>query len=83
MVCQCHVIEHILLSPKKTALHDDLLHILSLHVDPILPLPRPQMLLVLYHILGVIPAYQPLIGPMLNELCLGIQVGQSPFWSLC
>ncbi|KAG6482942.1 hypothetical protein ZIOFF_059581 [Zingiber officinale] len=67
------VIEHILLSPKKTALHDDLLHILSMHLDPILPLPRPRMLLVLYHVLGVIPAYQPLIGPMLNELCLGIQ----------
>ncbi|XP_074569489.1 LOW QUALITY PROTEIN: protein ILITYHIA-like [Curcuma longa] len=70
------VIEHILLSPKKTALHDDLLHILSMHLDPILPLPRPRMLLVLYHVLGVIPAYQPLIGPMLNELCLGIQADE-------
>lgn len=28
---------------------------------------------VLYHVLGVIPAYQASIGPALNELCLGLQ----------
>ncbi|KAF8392111.1 hypothetical protein HHK36_022453 [Tetracentron sinense] len=28
---------------------------------------------VLYHVLGVVPAYQASIGPMLNELCLGLQ----------
>lgn len=67
------IMEQILLSSKKTGLHDDVLHILSLHLDPILPLPRLQMLSVLYHVLGVVPAYQALVGPMLNELCLGLQ----------
>lgn len=40
------VIERILLSPKKTGLHDDVLQILFLHMDPILPLPRIRMLSV-------------------------------------
>ncbi|KAL0317538.1 UNVERIFIED_CONTAM: protein ILITYHIA [Sesamum angustifolium] len=66
------VIERILLSPKKTGLHDDVLQILFLHMDPILPLPRIRMLSVLYHVLGVVPAYQTSIGPALNELCLGL-----------
>ncbi|KAK6156422.1 hypothetical protein DH2020_010670 [Rehmannia glutinosa] len=44
------IIERILLSPKKTGLHDD----------------------VLYHVLGVVPAYHKSIGPALNELCLGL-----------
>ncbi|KAL6586597.1 eIF-2-alpha kinase activator GCN1 [Orobanche minor] len=66
------VIERILLSPKKTGLHDDILQILFLHMDPILPLPRIRMLSVLYHVLGVVPAYHTSIGPALNELCLGL-----------
>lgn len=70
------IIEQILLSSKKTALHGDVLQILSMHLDPILPLPRPRMLSVLYHVLGVVPAYQASIGPMLNELCLGLQVDE-------
>lgn len=28
---------------------------------------------VLYHVLGVVPAHQASVGPMLNELCLGLQ----------
>lgn len=28
---------------------------------------------VLYHVLGVVPAYQNSIGPALNELCLGLR----------
>jgi hypothetical protein len=28
---------------------------------------------VLYHVLGVVPAYQASVGPALNELCLGLQ----------
>ncbi|KAL3812577.1 hypothetical protein ACJIZ3_013845 [Penstemon smallii] len=67
------IIERILLSPKKTGLHDDVLKILFLHLDPILPLPRIRMLSVLYHVLGIVPAYQASIGPALNELCLGLQ----------
>ncbi|KAF6144359.1 hypothetical protein GIB67_024586 [Kingdonia uniflora] len=67
------ILEQILLSLKKTRLHEDVLRLLSLHLDPILPLPRLRMLSVLYHVLGVVPAYQALVVPMLNELCLGLQ----------
>lgn len=110
------IMERILLSSKKTGLHDDVLRVLYLHMDPLLPLPRLRMLSVndlnflaciyfdfpfffflwflffcflfilsssityfplafqvLYHVLGVIPAYQASIGPALNELCLGLQ----------
>lgn len=38
--------ERILLSPKKTKLHDDVLKIIFLHLDSFLPLPRVQMLSV-------------------------------------
>ncbi|KAL5566833.1 hypothetical protein UlMin_029997 [Ulmus minor] len=67
------IMERILLSSKKTGLHDDVLRILYMHMDPLLPLPRIKMLSVLYHVLGVAPAYQGSIGPALNELCLGLQ----------
>ncbi|KAM3200382.1 protein ILITYHIA isoform X1 [Capsicum annuum] len=67
------IMERILLSPKKTRLHDDVLKIIFLHLDSFLPLPRVQMLSVLYHVLGVVPAYQATIGPALNELCLGVK----------
>nr|XP_043618177.1 protein ILITYHIA [Erigeron canadensis] len=67
------ILERILSSPKKTRLHDDVLRILFLHMDPILPLPRLQMLSVLYHVLGAIPAYQGSVAPALNELCLGLR----------
>lgn len=40
------IMEKILLSPKKTGLHGDVLRILYLHLDPILPVPRVQMLSV-------------------------------------
>nr|KAJ0193373.1 hypothetical protein LSAT_V11C800422280 [Lactuca sativa] len=65
--------ERILSSPKKTRLHGDVLQILFLHMDPILPLPRLKMLSVLYHVLGAIPSYQGSVGPALDELCLGLQ----------
>ncbi|KAL5712127.1 eIF-2-alpha kinase activator GCN1 [Ranunculus cassubicifolius] len=67
------IMEQILLSAKKTKLHDDVIRILSLHLDPVLPLPRLRMLSVLYHVLGVVPSYQASVAPMLNELCLGLQ----------
>ncbi|KAG7021005.1 Protein ILITYHIA [Cucurbita argyrosperma subsp. argyrosperma] len=67
------IMEKILLSSKKTGLHDDVLRVLYLHMDPLLPLPRLRMLSVLYHVLGVVPAFQASIGPALNELCLGLQ----------
>ncbi|KAH9784172.1 protein ILITYHIA [Citrus sinensis] len=75
------IIERILLSPKRTGLHDDVLQMLYKHMDPLLPLPRLRMIsvtyqtliLVLYHVLGVVPSYQAAIGSALNELCLGLQ----------
>ncbi|KAJ4721119.1 translational activator GCN1 [Melia azedarach] len=67
------IMERILLSPKKTGLHDDVLQILYKHMDPLLPLPRLRMISVLYHVLGVVPSYQAAIGSALNELCLGLQ----------
>ncbi|ESQ38842.1 hypothetical protein EUTSA_v10022486mg [Eutrema salsugineum] len=67
------ILERILLSSKRTKLHDDVLRILFMHLDPMLPLPRLRMISVLYHVLGVVPAYQASVGPALNELCLGLQ----------
>ncbi|KAM7250092.1 hypothetical protein ACFE04_021975 [Oxalis oulophora] len=67
------IMERILLSSKKTALHDDVLRVLYMHMDPFLPLPRIRMLSVLYHVLGIAPAYQTSIGSALNEICLGLQ----------
>ncbi|KAB2629923.1 translational activator GCN1 [Pyrus ussuriensis x Pyrus communis] len=66
------IMERILLCSKKTGLHNDVLQILYLHMDPLLPLPRLRMISVLYHVLGVVPAYQASVGPALNELCLGV-----------
>ncbi|XP_019193916.1 PREDICTED: eIF-2-alpha kinase activator GCN1 isoform X14 [Ipomoea nil] len=70
------IMERILLSSKKTRLHEDVLQIIFLHLDPVLPLPRVRMLSVLYHVLGVVPAYQASIGPSLNELCLGLSAAE-------
>ncbi|PWA68142.1 ILITYHIA [Artemisia annua] len=67
------IMERILSSPKKTRLHDDVLRILFLHMDPILPLPRLRMLSVLYHVIGAIPSYHGSVAPALNELCLGLK----------
>lgn len=67
------IMERILLSSKKTGLHDDVLQIINLHLDPLLPLPRLRMISALYNVLGVVPAYQALVGSALNELCLGLQ----------
>lgn len=47
ITCPCQIMEQILLSSKKTGLHDDALQIISLHLDPILPLPRLRMLSVI------------------------------------
>ncbi|KAL2941260.1 Protein ILITYHIA [Bienertia sinuspersici] len=67
------IMEWILLAPKNTAVHNEVLRVLYLHTDPILPLPRLRMLSVLYHVLGVVPAQQAAIGSTLNELCLGLK----------
>ncbi|VFQ92643.1 unnamed protein product [Cuscuta campestris] len=70
------IMERILLASKKTRLHEDVLRIIFLHLDPALPLPRIRMLSALYHVLGVVPAYQASIGPSLNELCLGLAAAE-------
>lgn len=44
--------ERILLCSKKTGLHDDVLRILYLHMDPLLPLPRLRMISVTGFSLG-------------------------------
>ncbi|CAN1233879.1 Protein ILITYHIA [Linum perenne] len=67
------IMERILLSSKRTGLHDDVLRVIYMHMDPLLPLPRLRMLSTLYHVLGIVPAYQGSIGPALNELCLGLR----------
>lgn len=41
------IMEWILLSPKKTVVHHEVLRVLYLHTDPILPLPRLRMLSVM------------------------------------
>lgn len=66
------IIERILMSSKKSGLHDDVLRIVYLHMDPLLPLPRLRMLSVLYHVLSIVPGYQASIGRALNELSLGL-----------
>lgn len=47
MIC-IQIMERILLSSKKTGLHDDVLQIINLHLDPLLPLPRLRMISVAY-----------------------------------
>ncbi|KAG0555734.1 hypothetical protein KC19_11G000200 [Ceratodon purpureus] len=67
------VLEQIMLAEKKTRLHDDVLAVLALHTSPRIPLPRTQMLSVLYHVLGCVPSYHSRIVPLLNELCEGLE----------
>lgn len=43
--------ERILLSSKKTGLHDNVLQIIYMHMDPLLPLPRLRMISVTYFFL--------------------------------
>ena len=52
------VLEAVLSSSVHTPLHEQALEVMALHVAPGLPLPRNQTLAVLYHVLGVVPAYR-------------------------
>lgn len=52
------VLEAVLSSSVHTPLHEQALEVMALHVAPRLPLPRNQTLAVLYHVLGVVPAYR-------------------------
>lgn len=40
------ILEQVLLAPKKTRLHDDVVAVLALHTSPLVPLPRVRMLAV-------------------------------------
>jgi hypothetical protein len=48
----------VLLSPVHTLLHDECVAVMALHVAPGLDIPRRASLELLYHLLGVIPAYR-------------------------
>lgn len=52
------VLEAVLSSPVHTSLHEQALQVVALHVAPGLPLPRKDTLAVLFHVLGVVPAYR-------------------------
>ena len=52
------VLEAVLSSSVHTPLHEQALQVMALHVAPGLPLPRKDTLAVLFHVLGVVPAYR-------------------------
>ncbi|KAG2444413.1 hypothetical protein HXX76_001166 [Chlamydomonas incerta] len=65
------VLQAVLMSPVHTALHDECVAVLSLHVAPGLDIPRRASLELLYYLLGVIPAYRDRLVPLLRSLCAG------------
>ncbi|GIL49256.1 hypothetical protein Vafri_5386 [Volvox africanus] len=65
------VLQAVLLSPVHTRLHDECVAVMALHVAPGLDIPRRASLELLYHLLGVIPAYRDRIIPLLRSLCAG------------
>ncbi|DBB12167.1 TPA: hypothetical protein ACH3X3_006274 [Trebouxia sp. C0006] len=66
------VLEAVLSSSVHTPLHEQALQVMSLHVAPGLPLPRKDTLAVLFHVLGVVPAYREKIGELLSQVCSGV-----------
>ena len=52
------VLEAVLTSSVHTPLHEQALQVMALHVALGLPLPRRESLALLYHVLGVVPAYR-------------------------
>ncbi|GBF89654.1 hypothetical protein Rsub_02372, partial [Raphidocelis subcapitata] len=52
------VLRAVLHCPHHTPLHDEALEVLSLHVRPDQDVPRAESLELLYHTLGIIPAYR-------------------------
>ena len=57
------ILEAVLSSAVHTSLHEQALQVMALHVAPGLPLPRKETLAVLYHVLGVVPAYRSVQHP--------------------
>lgn len=62
------VLEAVLSSSVHTPLHEQALQVMALHVAPGLPLPRKQTLAVLYHVLGVVPAYRLVMHPCISAM---------------
>lgn len=52
------VLAAVLHCPVITPLHDQALGVLALHVSPEQDIPRGDSLVLLYHLLGIIPAYR-------------------------
>ena len=52
------VLEAVLHCPHHTPLHDEALLVLALHVRPEQDIPRAGSTRLLYHLLGIIPAYR-------------------------
>jgi hypothetical protein len=52
------VVAAVLHCPVITPLHDQALGVLALHVAPEQDIPRGDSLVLLYHLLGIIPAYR-------------------------
>lgn len=52
------ILAAILSLPEITSLHESAMNIISLHVGPNLDIPRGKMLGLMYHVLGIIPAYR-------------------------
>jgi hypothetical protein len=52
------VLKAVLGWPRHTPVHDQALGVLALHVSPGVPIPRAATLELLYHVLGIMPAYR-------------------------
>lgn len=53
--------------PTHSVLHDPAMTVMGLHVGPQLQSPRGKMLQLLYHVLGLIPAFRYLPQTTLNS----------------
>ncbi|GAX75317.1 hypothetical protein CEUSTIGMA_g2762.t1 [Chlamydomonas eustigma] len=74
------VLKAVLSSPVHTSLHDDALSVVAQHCGGAAAtgLPRQETLQLLYHALGVIPAYRDRINPLLSVLCSGVEEEDIP-----
>lgn len=52
------VLQAVLSAPSFSPLHEDALSVVALHVAPGEAIPRAESLRLLYHLLGVVPAYR-------------------------
>ncbi|KAG1666477.1 hypothetical protein FOA52_004859 [Chlamydomonas sp. UWO 241] len=65
------VLRAVLGAPEHTPLHEQALTVLSQHCGPGDDIPRADTITLLYHTLGVVPAYKDRIVPLLSSLCAG------------